>query len=115
MILNSDGSSNSWTNPAARESVIVIYATGFGQTTPAGEDGKVAGALPLATPVLPVRVQIDGQDAAVLYAGAAPGMLHGYIQINVRIPASVTPAYDVAVAVKVGEYASPTVITLNVQ
>jgi len=114
-ILNSDGSLNSMNNPANRESIIVIYATGFGQTTPAGEDGKVAGALPLPTPVLPVSVQIDGQDAPILYAGAAPGMLHGFMQINVRIPAGVTPAYDVSVAVKVGEYASPTVVTLNVQ
>lgn len=113
-ILNADGSPNS-ANPASRDSVITIYATGFGQTTPAGEDGKVVGALPLPTPVLPVSVQIDGQDADVIYAGAAPGMLHGYVQINVRIPASVTPGYDVSVAVKVGGYVSPSVVTVNVR
>ncbi|HYL73422.1 MAG TPA: hypothetical protein VEU96_04420 [Bryobacteraceae bacterium] len=114
-ILNEDGTENSFEHTAAPGSVVTLYGTGLGQTTPAGEDGKVAGALPLPTPVLPVTVLIDGQLAEVIYAGAAPGMLQGFAQINVRIPAAVTPAYDLQVVVKVGAYASPAVITINVQ
>lgn len=114
-ILNEDGSENSFEHPASLGSVVLLYGTGLGQTTPAGEDGKVAGDLPLPTPVLPVTVLIDGQPAKVVYAGAAPGMLHGFAQLNVRIPVTVTPAYDVQVVVKVGVYASPAVITINVR
>ncbi len=114
-ILNEDSAENSFEHPAVRGSVVTLWGTGFGQTTPAGEDGKVAGDLPLPTPVLPVTVLIDGQVAKVVYAGAAPGMLQGFAQLNVRIPVTVTPAYDVQVVVKVGEFASPAVITINVQ
>ena len=42
---------------------------------------------PLRVPVLPVKVSIDNQPADVLYAGAAPGLVQGVIQINVRVPA----------------------------
>ncbi|HEV2690304.1 MAG TPA: hypothetical protein VGV35_17225, partial [Bryobacteraceae bacterium] len=114
-ILNADGSPNCGDYPAAPGSVVVLYGTGFGQTTPAGEDGKLASGTPLPSMVLPVTVLIDGKVADVLYAGAAPGMLHGYAQVNVRIPATVTPAYDVRVEVRVGDYASPSVVTLYVQ
>ena len=113
-ILNEDGSGNSFDHPANRGSVVVLFATGFGQTTPSGDDGKMA-RVPLPTPVLPVTVLIDGQSAEVLYAGAAPGMLQGFIQINVRIPNSVTPSEDLPVAVKVGQYESPVVVTVSVQ
>ncbi|HTS47585.1 MAG TPA: putative Ig domain-containing protein, partial [Bryobacteraceae bacterium] len=71
-ILNQDGSVNSTTNPAAPGTIVSIFATGEGQTNPAGVDGFVAqGAV--AMPLLPVTVQIAGQDAPVSYAGAAPG------------------------------------------
>ena len=35
---------------------------------------------------LPVLAQIGGQIADVLYAGGAPGLVEGVIQVNLRIP-----------------------------
>lgn len=45
-ILNEDGSVNSKANPAAKGSVVVLFATGEGQTNPGGADGKIAAGLP---------------------------------------------------------------------
>jgi uncharacterized protein (TIGR03437 family) len=85
---NQDGTLNSAANPAPKGSVVVLYATGTGQTTPAGTDGT---APPLADfPVLkpPALVTIGSQNAQVLYAGDAPGFV-GLTQINVVVPSSV--------------------------
>ena len=79
-----DGSLNSTTNPAEPGDVIVMYATGEGQTVPPGEDGKLAEP-PFPEPVLPVEVVIGGLPAKVLYFGSAPD-LTGLVQINAEIP-----------------------------
>jgi uncharacterized protein (TIGR03437 family) len=112
-ILNEDGTENSLDNPAECGSVIVLYGTGIGQTTPPGQDGIVSDAQTVQTPVLPVTVQIDGQDAEILYAGAAPGMLQGFNQINVRVPETATPGYDIRVTISVGGYTSPNTFTVH--
>jgi len=72
-VLNQDGSVNSAANPATKGSVIVFYATG---------GGELSGD----RPALPVKVFIDGIDSEVLYAGIAPGLVSGALQINVRLP-----------------------------
>jgi uncharacterized protein (TIGR03437 family) len=112
-ILNDDGSPNSATNPAPKGSTVVLYATGAGQTTPAGSDGLVASDV-LPRPVLPVSVTIDGQAAHVFYAGAAPGQVAGVMQVNVEVPAG-TRSGDVPVVLRVGSASSPPVVTLAVQ
>jgi uncharacterized protein (TIGR03437 family) len=111
---NQDGSLNSAANPAARGSIVVLFATGEGQTAPAGVDGKLA----LDTypkPVLSVKVSIGGADAGVVYAGAAPTLVAGVMQVNVRVPDSVTPGNAVPVVVTVGTFASRSGATLAVQ
>jgi len=110
-ILNQDGSVNSASNPAAPDSVVVIYLTGEGQTDPPGVDGKPALEV-FPKPVLPVTVTIGGLPAEVLYAGAAPYMVAGVMQVNIRIPAGMTPGSAVPVVVKVGEAASQPSVTL---
>jgi uncharacterized protein (TIGR03437 family) len=42
-----------------------------------------------ATLAASVQVSVAGQNAEVLYAGAAPGIVNGAFQINLRIPATV--------------------------
>lgn len=84
-ILNQDGSINSPANPAAQGSIVTLYATGLGQTDPPGVDGAVyAGKLPRLRAL--VTVKFAGLAGEVLYAGPAPGMVAGVIQINVRLP-----------------------------
>jgi uncharacterized protein (TIGR03437 family) len=83
-ILNQDASVNSAANRAAPESIVVLYATGGGSMTPEGIDGVLATGT--SSLKLPVRVEVAGRQAQVLYAGNAPGILHGVIQINVKLP-----------------------------
>ncbi len=117
-ILNQDGSVNSHTNPAAPGSEIVLYATGGGITMPASVDGLVTAPADITsypTPQLPVSVTIDGLPAKVVYAGAAPGLVAGVLQINVLVPANAYGATYDQVIVTVGDYVSPTAVTITVQ
>jgi uncharacterized protein (TIGR03437 family) len=86
--LNTDGSFNSAANPVSRGQVIVFYATGAGITNPASVDGSQAIPPNLPVPVLPVSVKIGGQAAQVQYAGAAPYLAAGTIQVNAVVPSS---------------------------
>ena len=112
-ILNENSTPNSAANPAARGSVVVLYLTGEGATSPAGVDGKPAAA-PLPVPRLPVAVSIGGVDAPVLYAGGAPGLVAGVMQVNVRIPAGV-PSGPQPIVVSVGSASSRPDVTLAVR
>ena len=113
-ILNQDLSINSSLNPAARGDVIAIYATGEGATTPSGVDGVITGPTP-PQPILPVSVQIDGIDVIVEYAGAAPGIVAGVLQVNARIPDSAHLGPAVPVLVKVGGNTSQPGVTVAVK
>jgi uncharacterized protein (TIGR03437 family) len=112
-INSGDGSLNSPAHPAAIGSVITLFATGEGQTNPAGVDGKLAGD-PLPSPLLAVTVTIGGQKADVQYAGGAPGEVAGVMQINARIPAGITTGDAVPVVLQVGdEKAQPVTIAVR--
>lgn len=112
-ILNQDYSVNSSRNPAARGSAVILYATGGGQTDPAGVDGLLATA-GLPQPRLPVSVTIGGNAAQVLYAGAAPGFVAGSMQINVTIPANAPTGASVPIQISIGNAQSPAGVTLSV-
>jgi trimeric autotransporter adhesin len=113
-ILNQDSSVNSPANPAGVGSVVSIFATGQGQTSPAGIDGKPASE-PLARPILPVSVTIGGQIVPPSYAGAAPGQVAGLMQINVTIPAGAQTGSAVPMIVQVGNTSSQTGVTIAVR
>ncbi len=111
-IRNQDLSVNSASNPAPRGS-IVVYATGEGATDPVGVDGQVA-ATAFPKPTLPVTVRIGGMPAEVLYAGAAPSLVAGVLQVNVRVPEGV-PDGAAEVRLIVGSAESPAGVTVAVQ
>ena len=113
-ILNQDWGRNSPENPAARGSVVMIYGTGEGQTAPPGVDGAIAGAT-LPKPTLPVSARIGGVEAEVQYAGAAPGLMAGVFQVNLKVPESVAPGPAVPLQIRVGQNSSPTGVTLAVR
>jgi len=111
--LNQDTSLNSAANPATPGSVIVLYATGEGQTTPAGVDGKIAPS-PAPKPLQNVTVTIGGQNAVVNYAGGAPGITAGLMQINAVIPLGTPSSSAVPVSISVGNLSSPAGVTIAV-
>jgi uncharacterized protein (TIGR03437 family) len=112
-VLNENGTPNSAQNPAKIGSAITLFATGEGQTSPPGVDGK-PGSQPLPTPVLPVTVSIGGQPAEVVSKGGAPGMVAGVMEIKARIPSGATPGNAVPVAVQVGNVSSQSGVTVAV-
>ncbi len=113
-VLNQDNSVNGASNPAARGSVIQIYATGEGQTSPPGVTGSVIGT-DLKRPILPVTVSIGGQDAVVQYKGSAGDSVAGLLQVNAIVPQSVIPGAAVPVIVSVGGVPSQGGVTVAVQ
>ncbi|HYW48895.1 MAG TPA: hypothetical protein VE959_38885 [Bryobacteraceae bacterium] len=113
-IVNLAGGLNGAGNPAARGDIVILYATGAGQTSPAGVDGLPASP-PLPVPVATVEVRIGGVTADLLYAGAAPGYVAGVLQLNVRIPSGITPGAAVPVQLLVGGAASQPGVTVAVR
>ena len=113
-ILNQDGSVNSSTNPAAPGSVISLFATGAGVTTPASIDGALTTS-PYPAPDLAVSVTINGQAAQVTYAGAAPGLVAGVLQVNVVLPADTPDVSYNEIVLTVGDFSSPSAVTVAAQ
>jgi uncharacterized protein (TIGR03437 family) len=112
-VLNQDYSVNSPSNPAPAGSVVMIYATGEGQTTPAGVDGLVTNGT-LRRPMGTVSVTIGGQTADVLYAGSAPDLIAGVLQVNVRVPDTAGHGI-VPIVLKVGQASSQSGVTMALQ
>ncbi|MCC7234967.1 MAG: hypothetical protein IT163_06675 [Bryobacterales bacterium] len=106
-VLNQNGTVNNAGNAAARGEVIVLYATGEGQTTPAGVSGSVPRSAPeLRKPLSQVKVRIGGVEVTPMYAGSAPGFVAGLMQINATVPDNITPGASVPVEVIVGNTTS---------
>ena len=110
--LNQDGSPNGSANPAAAGSVIILYATGEGQTSPPGVDGKL-GVVPLPKPLATVSVTIGGAPATVQYAGGAQGIVAGVMQVNAVIPAGLSGS--VPVVLTVGAASSQPGVTIAIR
>lgn len=81
-VLNQDGTVNSVTNAAARDTVVSVYATGLGADLSS------------------LAVTIGGYLAEIQYAGPAPG-LTGLEQVNLLVPGGFTPSGELAVILTV--------------
>ena len=88
ILKNADYSVISTTNPAHSGDILLVYATGLGQTAPALTTGTLAAASPLSH-TAPVTATIGGKTAAVVYSAASPGFA-GLYQVAVTVPAGVT-------------------------
>ncbi len=113
IVVNEDATLNSTLNPAARGSVVVLYATGEGQTNPGGVNGLPA-ASPYPKPLAGVSLRIGGYPAEILYAGAAPGYV-GLMQINARVPSGYAGPGVLPVTLTVGGIASQSGVTMAVK
>jgi uncharacterized protein (TIGR03437 family) len=111
-ILNQDDTPNALA-PAARGSIIQIFSTGEGLLSPRPADGALA-VPPLARPVLPVRVFIGGREAELIYAGAAPSLVSGVLQVNARVPVETAPG-EAEVRLEVGGRLSRAGVTVAVR
>jgi len=109
-ILNLYYSLNSSDNPAAAGSIVIIYGTGGG-ATPNARTGRLVTIADQTSAT--VSVTVNGQDAPVLYAGAAPGLVDGAMQLNVRLPQGATG--DLPITVTVNGRTSLATVTVSAQ
>jgi uncharacterized protein (TIGR03437 family) len=98
--------------------VITVYLTGEGQTAPVGVTGKVTvvSAVPPLTPapLLPVSVMLGGLPADYTFAGEAPGIVSGVLQLNVAVPPPLGPG-SYPILVTIGGKTSQTGVTVTVR
>jgi uncharacterized protein (TIGR03437 family) len=104
-VLNQDNSVNSPSNPAARGSVIQIFATGEGMTSPPGITGEITGT-DLKQPQLPVSVSIGATTAQLTYFGSAPEAVTGLFQVNAIVASGVATGPAVSMMLTVGSASS---------
>jgi uncharacterized protein (TIGR03437 family) len=112
VITDANGNLINTSNPASPGQVVVIYATGLGPVNQTIALGAPAPASPAAMVTTPVQVTIGGQTVTPQFAGLTPNYV-GLYQVNVAIPASVTPGSAVPVAIVqngVSSVPAPTVV-----
>ncbi len=116
-VLNQDSSVNGAANPAARGSIIQVFATGEGQTVPLGVDGAIANG-----PVIPVpaatniSITIGGIPAtSIAYAGTLPGGVAGAFQIDATVPANAPTGSAVPIVFSIGGASSQKGLTIAVK
>ena len=89
-----NGASGQGFATAPQGSVIAVYGTGGGQTTPPGTTGSVTPIPQNASGLLKIpgtiTATIGGQPATVEFAGGAPGLVTGVFQINIQVPTGVS-------------------------
>jgi uncharacterized protein (TIGR03437 family) len=126
-ILNQDGVTlNGPGTPAAKNSVVSVYMTGEGQTSPAGVTGAIAPVnvpAPWKQPLLKATATIGSSPALpalVEYYGSAPGLVSGVMQVNVQIPAN-APSGALPIVITLTDpatglsYATQAQVTVSVQ
>ncbi len=82
-VLNQNNTLNSPSNPATYGTTIQIFATGAGLFAGSVTGSVSAGA---GNSKYPVMVRFHGADYPATYAGPAPGLTSGLIQVNAVIP-----------------------------
>jgi uncharacterized protein (TIGR03437 family) len=112
-ILNQDYSQNSESSPARPGSLVMVFGTGFGGLDPTPLDGETA-ASPAAT-VSPVSAVIDGVPAEVTYAGAAPGLIFGLVQIDVRVPEDLAANSQASLSLSIAGQSTQPGVTVSIR
>jgi uncharacterized protein (TIGR03437 family) len=111
--LNQDTTYNGAGNGAAPGTIVSLYATGEGLVDPLPKNGAITG-LPLPVLKLPINVVIGGKPAEVKYAGPAPGLPAGALQVNVLIAPDVARGSKATVVLIIGDAASQPGVFLTI-
>ncbi len=106
VIVGPEGAYGETSLPASPGSIVTVYGTGFGLTSPAYAPGELpsTAAQPAATPVVTLGgVTLAAED--VLYVGVTPGSA-GLYQLNLRVPADVADG-EQPLKLQLGDAATP--------
>ena len=100
------------THPAKAGETLIMYLGGLGATTPAVPTGTAASLTQLTPVVNPVTVTVDGNPAAIVFAGLTPGAI-GLYQIDFTIPNNAKPGNLNVVVTQNGTTANTTTIPIG--
>jgi uncharacterized protein (TIGR03437 family) len=92
---------------ATKGSTVVLYATGFGQTAPAGQEDQLI--VTPSTPTGQLGLTIGGQTAVVQGSVTPVGSVPGVLQVNATVPSTVASGNAVPVILSIGGVNSQTV------
>jgi uncharacterized protein (TIGR03437 family) len=114
-VVNQDGTFNSNSNPAARNTYVAFWLTGQGAVNTPLPDGTQPLGPPYPTPVLPVNVSLGG--VAVPTANIAfDGLVYsGVMQINLLIPDDAPTGSAIPLVVSIGAASSRTDATIAIR
>ncbi|HKE25856.1 MAG TPA: hypothetical protein VKB88_26040 [Bryobacteraceae bacterium] len=117
-ILNQDNSVNGPGHPAAKGTIVQVFMTGEGKTTPTAVTGKVnnvSNPSQLPIPLIqPVSATVGAQPAQVVFAAGAPGAVAGVLQVNLVIPSTAGSGAQ-PIVISVGTSPSQAGVTVSVQ
>jgi uncharacterized protein (TIGR03437 family) len=104
--LNQDGSINSPANPAKGGSIVSVFVTAF-----SGNSFGNGAVIPMGifNATIPVFVFDLYRSLEVAFAGDAPGMVHGVMQINFLLPDPLPPGNTFTFYVQIGGASAPVV------
>jgi uncharacterized protein (TIGR03437 family) len=112
--VNLDGTICDADHPAARGSFILVFSTGGGQTSPSGATGSIAGLTTLKR-LNQTQATIGDVPATVSFAGAAPSLIEGVNQLNVRINENAPVGNAQTLIITTGNNSSPATATIAVR
>ena len=112
-----NGVSGAGIQPAPQGSVISVFGTGGGHTNPPGVTGSVTPVPKTSADLLTISgatATVGGVPATVQFAGAAPGLVTGVLQMNIVVPNGVT-GNAVPVTISINGTSTTQVTTIAVQ
>lgn len=98
LVHNQDGAINGNDQPASPGSIITAYLTGQGRLDLPIPTGDAAPEHTLVSALAPTSATIGNQNAEILFAGMAPGMV-GVFQVNLTVPPLSPGGYPLVVAI----------------
>ncbi len=88
-------------NPVHPDDILIIIATGLGQTSPAASDGAAASANPLEMASVPPTLTLGSAGLQLQFAGLIPGEV-GMYQINAMVPHKIAAGSQVPLVIQQG-------------
>jgi uncharacterized protein (TIGR03437 family) len=110
---NGDGTLNGPANPAPQGSYVTIYFTGGGLTNPPGVTGSITGLVQKRL-TESISVTVGGQNASVPFAGAAPALVDGVGQLNIKLGDNTPAGPAQPLIITVAGVSSPVTATLAI-
>jgi uncharacterized protein (TIGR03437 family) len=112
--VNQDGTFNSPANPAPRGSIVAVWFTGGGQTSPGLPDGQQPTGPPFPALLGPVAVRVGGITIPPENIGFVGLVYAGVVQLNVLVPQTAPTGSSVELAISVAGTMSVSGVTVSI-